>query len=131
MVRYKVELRYSDTDQMGLIYFSRHFIYADEAFMRALKDVGIDILKLESEGIYMAVVAAHCEYKSPLRYGMECEVDVKVSKIGETSVVFEFAIYGNGVLTSNGYIVYVFVNREGSKVKIPDEIKKCLAKLQS
>lgn len=128
---YKVQLRYADTDQMGLIYFARHLIYADEGIMHYLKDKEINVLDLERNGIYMAVVSAHCDYKKPLKYGDECSVKVNVDKIGNTSITFNFEIYKNQELTSRGYIVYVFVNKDGVKIPIPNEIKDKLMKTRS
>lgn len=127
-MRFPVELRYADTDQMGLIYFARHLIYADEAIGKFLKSLGIDLLSLEESGIYTAVVHADVDFKRPLRYGEYCEVDVDMEKIGTSSISFKFSVYGNGELKSMGRIVYVFINNKGVRVEIPADIKERLEK---
>lgn len=127
-MRFPVELRYADTDQMGLIYFARHLIYADEAIGKFLKSLGIDLLSLEESGIYTAVVHADVDFKRPLRYGEYCEVDVDMEKIDTSSISFKFSVYGNGELKSMGRIVYVFINNKGVRVEIPADIKERLEK---
>ncbi|MCX8137311.1 acyl-CoA thioesterase [Pyrobaculum aerophilum] len=127
-MRFPVELRYADTDQMGLIYFVRHLIYADEAIGKFLKSLGIDLLSLEKSGIYTAVVHADIDFKRPLRYGEYSEVDVDMEKIGTSSISFKFSVYGNGELKSMGRIVYVFINNKGVRVEIPADIKERLEK---
>ncbi|MEM3356586.1 MAG: thioesterase family protein [Candidatus Bathyarchaeia archaeon] len=128
-MKYKIELRYADTDQMGLIYFARHLIYADEAIGKFLKEIGIDILGLENSGIYMAVVHADIDFKNPLRYGENCEVEVEVGKVGNSSLTMKFSIFGNDVLKSTGHVVYVFVDRNGRKLEVPVDIKEKLKAL--
>ena len=120
-------MRYADTDQMGLIYFARHFIYADEAITDLLRKRGIDIVKLEREGLYLAVVSAHCDYERPIKYGDDCVVDVHVSRIGNTSITFNFEIMANGETAARGYIVYVLIDKEGRKKQIPSELRKALS----
>lgn len=123
MARFPIQLRYADTDQMGLIYFARHFMYADEAIVAFLKGAGVDLLALEREGTYVAVAAAEIAYERPLRYGESCEVEVEVERVGNTSLSLRFRIYGSGELKSHGKIVYVFVDREGRKVPVPPQVK--------
>ncbi|AFA40695.1 putative thioesterase [Pyrobaculum oguniense TE7] len=127
-MRFAVELRYADTDQMGLIYFARHLVYADEAVGKFLKACGVDVLALEKQGVYIAVVHSEIDFKKPLRYGEICEVDINLDKIGNTSMSFNFSIYGNGELKSQGKIVYVFINKLGNKLKVPDDVRTRLEK---
>ncbi|WP_083805503.1 acyl-CoA thioesterase [Vulcanisaeta moutnovskia] len=125
---FKVQLRYSDTDQMGVIYFARYFVYADEAITSFMKERDIDIVKLEKEGIYFAVASAHCDYEKPIKYSDNCLVKVQVSRIGNTSVTFNFEIMANNEVVANGYIVYVLIDKEGKKKQLPGEIRKSLVK---
>jgi len=120
---FKVQLRYSDTDQMGLIYFSRHLVYADEAVTQYIKERGIDINSMERKGVFLAIAAAHCEYEYPLRYGDDCVVNVRLRRIGNTSITFDFEIYANDKLSSRGYLVYVVVDSEGRKITVPSDIR--------
>jgi len=127
-MKFRVELRYADTDQMGLIYFARHLIYADEAVGKFFRELGVNLLELERRGIYLAVVHAEANFENPLRYGEECEVEVEVDRVGRSSVGFSFKVFGNGILKSYGRIVYVFTNSKG-KIEIPTDIKITLEKL--
>ncbi len=124
--RFPVPLRYADTDQMGYIYFARHLFYADEGIMAFLKARGVDLLALERLGTPVAVVAAEIQYRSPLRYGQACEVEVALERVGETSLALGFQIYGDGVLASQGQVVYVFIDATGQKVPVPEGVRQAL-----
>jgi len=123
---FRVQVRYSDVDEMGIVYFARHLVYADEGITEFLKERGIDFNLLKSLGVDLAVVSAHCDYERPIRYGDEVMVETKVVKVGNTSITFQFEIYANGQLASRGYIVYVTVDKQGFKVQIPGAIREVL-----
>jgi len=125
-MRYPIELRYADTDQLGIIYFANHLIYADEAVTKFLKSVGVDIATLEKTGFTTVVAHAEINFEKPLRYGEICEVDISLEKLGNTSISFIFRVYGNGELKSHGKIVYVFVNNILNKIEIPYVIREML-----
>ncbi len=127
-MRYPIELRYADTDQIGTIYFARHLMYVDEAITKFFKSIGIELSALEKAGVTLVVAFAEISYKKPLRYGEICEVDVVLEKLGNTSITFSFQIYGNEEPKSYGKIVYVFVNKSLDKIQIPDTIREKLEK---
>jgi len=126
-MRFKIELRYADTDQMGLIYFARHLVYADEAVGKFFRGARVNLLEWERRGVYLAVAHAEVDFERPLRYGEECEVEVEVERVGKSSVGFSFKVFGSGELKSQGKIIYVFIDGK-SKIEIPMEIRMHLEK---
>jgi len=59
------EVRYYETDMMGIVHHSNYIRYFETARSKALKDLGLPIEKIESSGIMMPVIHIECDYKIP------------------------------------------------------------------
>jgi acyl-CoA thioester hydrolase len=53
----------------------------------------LDMLRTGPEGEQFVARALQVEYLAPARFDDEIEVDVRVARIGRTSVTYEFAAY--------------------------------------
>jgi Predicted thioesterase len=104
-MKYSIELRYADTDQVGIIYFARHLIYVDEAITKFFRDIDVELLTLEKSGIALVVAHAEINYEKPLRYGEICEVDVVLERVGNTSIslIFKSMVTENLSHTGRSY----------------------------
>lgn len=80
---------FSDTDAQGVVYYGRYLPYFDHArteYHRHLGHLGID-------GAEFVMRASHVEYHAPARFDDLLECFVRISRIGRTSVTYEFAAY--------------------------------------
>ncbi len=81
-------LRFGDLDAAGVVYFPRvlHFCHvAMEEYFRGA--VGIDYPELLAEHrIGFPTVRAEIDYRRPLRYGEALQIEVRVARVGSTSV---------------------------------------------
>lgn len=64
----KLRVRYSETDQMGVVYHSNYFPYFESARAEAIRKLGITYADMEKTGIIMPVVDVHCRYLRPAKY---------------------------------------------------------------
>ena len=91
-----VRVPYAHTDQMGFVYYANYLIYFEMARAEMLREVGLPYAELEKQGVFLPVVEAHCEYKSPAHFddrleiltqcriqGARLRVEYKVSREGE------------------------------------------------
>jgi acyl-CoA thioester hydrolase len=67
--RTRVEIRYAETDGMRRVYHSHFLIYFEVARTGALAELGHPYSELEAQGLFIPVLAAHCDYLKPARYG--------------------------------------------------------------
>lgn len=65
----KVNVRYAETDQMGVVYHGNYLIWFEVGRTELIKDLGFSYAELEKEGIISPVIDVHASYKKPLRYG--------------------------------------------------------------
>ncbi len=78
---------FSDTDAQGVVYYGRYLPYFDHARTEYHRQLG----SLGTEGTEFVMRASTVEYHAPARFDDLLECFVRVSKLGRTSVTYEFA----------------------------------------
>src|ERR1051325_6224095 len=86
----KTRVGFSDTDAQGIVYYGRYMPYFDLARVEYHRKLGL--MRVEGRGEFV-MRAMTVEYHAPARFDDEVEVDVRVSRIGRTSITYEFAAY--------------------------------------
>jgi acyl-CoA thioester hydrolase len=86
----RTRVGFSDTDAQGVVYYGRYMPYFDLA--RVEYHRGLGLLRVDG-GREFVMRAMHVEYHAPARFDDEIDVDVRVARIGRTSVTYEFAAY--------------------------------------
>ncbi len=90
----RINVRFGDTDPAGLVYYPNIFHYfhiALEEFFAARCRITYARL-MADERIGFPTVKTETEFFVPLVYGDEAEIEVVVSKIGQSSVTLEYSI---------------------------------------
>ncbi len=83
---------FSDTDAQGIVYYGRYMPYFDTARVEYHRH--LDMLKTRSEEERQFVMrASSIEYTAPAKFDDLIEVFIRISRIGRTSVTYEFAAY--------------------------------------
>jgi acyl-CoA thioester hydrolase len=126
----KTRVRYADTDTMGVVYYANFFVWFESGRIELLRSRGIVYRDVEQLGMFIPVVEAHANYKAPARFDDELLVRTRLTKLGKSSVRFDYEIHRLPVteLLCTGHTVHVVVGRDGKPVNIPGELR---AKLSS
>jgi acyl-CoA thioester hydrolase len=82
---------FSDTDAQGVVYYGRYMPYFDLA--RVEYHRSLDMLRAQPSDRQFVMRALAVEYHAPARFDDPIEVDVRISRIGTSSVTYEFAAY--------------------------------------
>ena len=77
----QIEVRYYETDLMGIVHHSNYIRYFECGRHQFLLDVGLPITELEKSGIMMPVVSVEAHYHTPARMGDILRV---VSRVSDT-----------------------------------------------
>ncbi len=64
----QIRVRYSETDQMGVVYHSNFFPYFESARAESIRQLGFTYADIEKMGVIMPVIDVHCRYLRPARY---------------------------------------------------------------
>ncbi|MCK4258397.1 MAG: acyl-CoA thioesterase [Halanaerobiales bacterium] len=88
----KVHVRYSETDQMGVVYHGNYFPWFDLARFEILKKCGIDIKELEENGILMPVINVECKYKKSAKFDDDLIIEAKADTSFSNQLVVNFKV---------------------------------------
>lgn len=95
----RLRSRYSETDQMGYVYYGRYLEFFEVARTEMIRSLGIAYATLEEQGVMLPVVDASVRYLSPLRYDEAFTVRVKVFELPIVRLQTYYEVFleaGNG-----------------------------------
>src|SRR5580698_2949625 len=90
----RVRVRYSETDQMGVVYHANYLVWFEVGRVELMRQRGMDYKRLEiEEGCWIAVVEATTRYKAPARYDDELIVETRVTLVRGPLIRFAYRIF--------------------------------------
>ena len=105
----RTRVGFSDTDAQGIVYYGRYNPYFDLARVEYLRTLGV--LQARGEAGNFVMRANDVEYFAPAVFDDEIEVFVRASRLGRTSVTYEFAAHRMPddvlMVTAHQTLVYV------------------------
>jgi acyl-CoA thioester hydrolase len=105
----RTRVGFSDTDAQGIVYYGRYNPYFDLARVEYHRALGL-LHRDAREGDFV-MRANDVEYFAPARFDDELDIHCRVSRIGRTSVTFEFAAYRQPddvlMVTAHQTLVYI------------------------
>ncbi len=124
----KLRVRFEETDTMGVVYYSKFFVWMEVGRINLLRDVGITYADLLKKGRNIPVVQAHADYRSFAHFDNEVQVKTRVTAVGRSSIRFENEIrrLPDGDLLCTGHTIHAYINGQGTAVPIPQGIRKKL-----
>lgn len=107
-----IRVRFADTDLQGIVFNGNYMTYYDVAWTEYFRAVGFEWKDLLALGVDTVLARTTMEFKAPARFDEILEVHTRVSKIGTTSLTFEFEIYpqGGDRLIGSAVSLYVCVD---------------------
>jgi 4-hydroxybenzoyl-CoA thioesterase len=89
-----IKVRFGDCDPAGLVYYPVIFHYCHVAMEEFFAErCGTSYARLMAdERIGFPTVNIQSEFFVPLVYGDEAQVEVKVTRVGQSSVTFEYSV---------------------------------------
>jgi acyl-CoA thioester hydrolase len=126
---FKIELAVRDyeCDLQGVVNNSVYMNYLEHARHEYLKSVEIDFADFTRRKIYLVVVRAEMDYKSPLKSGDKFWVGVSVERLSPSKFAFLQTIYRipDDKLVLEAKIIGTALNEKG-RPRIPEELNKII-----
>ncbi len=125
-------VEFRDTDTAGIVHFSVYFTWMEAAEHAFLRHLGRSVHQSADEQDKHAVyswprVAAKCDYQGSPRFEDEVTIVVTISRIGSTSVTYQFVFQCDGQPIAQGEMTAVHcLIRQGEKPQpkpIPDDLR--------
>jgi acyl-CoA thioester hydrolase len=124
----RVRVRYADTDRMGVAYYANYFVWFEVGRTEWLRETGWSYREMETDGIALPVIEAHCEYRQPARYDDEVEISTQAALLSPVRVRFDYEVRltSDATLSAAGYTVHAAVDATGKPCRLPARVREIL-----
>ena len=125
--------RYSETDQMGIVYHANYLQYLEMGRVEWLRSLGISYKNLEEEGWLLPVIHAELDFKKPATYDQWLKITTTLVKMPQVRIHFEYEITNeNEEILVKARTTLAFMDKNSfSPVRCPGFLLDRLAQVQS
>lgn len=132
LFRAPIKVCFSDIDNAGIVYYPRlmhYFHLAMEDFFASV--LGIDYAEvLHKRNISFPTVHLESDFHRKMKYGDRIDMEVRVIKIGESSISWGYRGYLNGkenaIVVEGGNVTVCVSTDNFEKVDVPQWLRKDL-----
>ena len=120
-------MRYAETDQMGVVYHSNHFIWFEVGRVELLRQLGFSYRDMESkDGRFIAVAEAKCRYRAPVRYDEEVLVRTQLLNVRKSVIHFGYELRRaeDGALLAEGETTHIVTGPDMKVAALPAKYLK-------
>ena len=121
-------MRYSETDQMGVVYHSNYVIWFEVGRVEALRQLGFTYKQMEADGCHLPVVELRCRYKAPARYDELITVRTCLKNVRAGLIHFHYEVLRaeDGSLLAEGETVHLTLDGQGNRRPFPPKYRTAL-----
>jgi len=125
----QVRVRYSETDQMGFVYYGNYAAYFEVARVEAFRAIGWSYKKMEDEGIGMPVLSMNINYQGPAKYDDLLTIKVSIPEEPRARIKFVYEIINPlGKVINSAETELAFMHMQtGRPARIPKELSDLLS----
>jgi acyl-CoA thioester hydrolase len=120
----RLRVRYAETDQMGVVYHSNHFIWFEVGRVELLRQLGFSYRDMEAQdNCFVAVAEATCRYRAPIRYDEEILVRTRMLNVRESVIHFGYELrrVEDGTLLAEGETTHIVTDSSMKVAELPDK----------
>lgn len=121
-----MEVRYAETDQMGVVHHGVYVVWMEAARVEFLKRVGAPYHELEQGGVRLPVVELGVTYRAPAAFGQTVEVGCSLQDVSSRAARFRYVVQRDGQVLAEGFTRHVCCDRRGRAVVMPEEVRRSL-----
>jgi acyl-CoA thioester hydrolase len=106
----RLRVRYAETDKMGVVYHSNHFVWFEVGRVELLRQLGFSYRDMEErDGRFIAVAEAKCRYRAPVRYDEEVLVRTELLNVRDSVIHFGYELrrVDDGTLLAEGETTHI------------------------
>lgn len=127
--RHRVQLQ--EVDAAGVVFYATYFVYAHQAYERALLAAGFDLAALLAAGRFaLPMVHAEADYRHPLRYGDSVDVAIACTRVGGRSFTLVCTLTNGGTTVATVTHVHACLDlATKASAPLPAELVAALERL--
>jgi acyl-CoA thioester hydrolase len=119
-----IEVRYAETDQMGVVYYANYFVWFEVARTDLIRSLGWSYREMEEAGFILPVIEATCQYRRPSRYDDELEIRTTGRVTTPVRVEFDYEVVMKSQQEpiATGRTRHAAVTPDGKPCRLPSRI---------
>lgn len=112
MHKTSVEVRYGETDKMGIVYHANYFNWFDVARNKWSKDNDVEYFGLEKQGIMMPLIQCDCKFIKSAVFGDMVVVETSLTQLSIVRCRFDYKVFreSDKELLATGFTVHAFTD---------------------
>ena len=106
----KLRVRYSETDQMGIVYYGNYAQYLEQGRTDWLRSLGLTYKFMEEHQVMLPVINFNIDYKKPAKYDDLLTIKTSLLEIPSVKIKFYYEIYNQHdelLVTATTYLVFL------------------------
>lgn len=122
---HKLRVPYAHTDQMRYVYYANYLVYFEMARSEMLREIGMPYGEMEKRGIFLPVIEAVCQYKTPAHFDDLLTVTSHCSLKGVRLHIFYKITRPKDqatTLIATGSTTHVCINEDSQVLRPPSEL---------
>ncbi|MGM9967981.1 MULTISPECIES: thioesterase family protein [unclassified Rummeliibacillus] len=109
----EIEIRYAETDQMGVVYHANYVIWLELGRTQLIHDLGFSVTKFEEDGYLSPVMNINVSYKAAMRYGEKAIIRTWVKSQDRLRTVYAYEIlHTDGTVAATATSEHIVVKKE-------------------
>jgi acyl-CoA thioester hydrolase len=132
----EVRVRYAETDQMSVVYYSNYLIWFEIGRVELMRSLGMAYSQLEDVyGCILPVAEARCRYRASARYDDQIQIETSTAQVRSSLVKFAYKIWRKASdgeerkLLAEGETTHVVCDKEMNKMRLPEKYVTALKAL--
>ncbi|GKV68232.1 hypothetical protein NCCP2716_07300 [Sporosarcina sp. NCCP-2716] len=109
----EIEIRYAETDQMGVVYHANYLIWMEIGRTKLIEDLDFNYAGLEADGYLSPVTDLSIRYKAAMRYGEMATVRTWIESHGKLRTTYGYEIlHADGTVAATAVSEHVVVKKD-------------------
>ncbi len=120
-----VEVRYAETDQMGVVHHAVYPVWFELARTQLCRETGFSYDRIEASGYYLIVTQLSIEYRQSARYPDLVKTECRLERFASRGLGFSYRVSSGDRLLARGSTEHVWVEiASGKPCRIPDGLSR-------
>jgi acyl-CoA thioester hydrolase len=126
----EIEVRYAETDQMGVVHHANYIVWFEMARTRLCALSGFHYADIEKMGYLLMVTGVEARYRRPARYGETVRVVCWGDHLGSRGMRFAYEVFKDADLLATGASDHIWVETAtGRPCRTPEPLREPFRKL--
>jgi acyl-CoA thioester hydrolase len=109
-----LRVRYSETDQMGIVYHAHYLVWFEIGRTEWCRAAGLPYAGMERSGLFIPVTRVECAFRRRSSYDDPIRVLTRMTEVGGRGCTFGYEVLNPGAdLLAEGATHHVFANAAG------------------